>query len=645
LRTIKYIIIFLFLPVLIQNISAQDTTKAKTKPKTDTTYKPARFLLSEYKFSYINQTNPDTTTRRRFLWHPLKNLEDVFNYLPGYYLNYMDVGQLNPVSFNQMGNNAVLRRGRLLNDLYDGSVDYNLFSRNEISEIELTGGFGNFIYNFSNAVNVIDRQIYQNRPYTEISFFQDRYENLYFDGNYHQNYFRNFNFNVGITKHSYDGKYPNSNFDKWLGRFNFNFAANNNLSFFLYSNYAKIQKGLNGGVDPDTVNIGSREDMFNVSKAIVRNTDAYDKKERFDIDGGAAFLIGKYSFSKVQLFVSNSFREFRDEENRPNPNGTFIQANRHWINYGLKLHQVFNFKIAKKFDIISRSEGEYNDVRINEGTIVKLGPTFSDTNYIYNSKYSKINYFSDLLVGYKGVSLEGYVKGRIDNSFEYITYTSGIKAAYTYNIDSLKSIGAYAHFSAYNNYAAGGVNFKFNNIYLSTDFYNYKSNRDYATILQGNSQDDEDNINGMNVMARLRVYKIDLALNYSVNFTLLSDFFPKHFGTADLSFHDVAFKNKFEYKIGITSRGWTKHKAKVYSAWFNALFEIYGSSSPPVVSIPSNATLDFYIIGKIGRATFGLTFENILDRLVYNTGVYPFMDRGGLFNTISRFNITWNFFD
>jgi hypothetical protein len=59
--------------------------------------------------------------------------------------------------------------------------------------------------------------------------------------------------------------------------------------------------------------------------------------------------------------------------------------------------------------------------------------------------------------------------------------------------------------------------------------------------------------------------------------------------------------------------------------------------------IPANATLDFFIMGKIGRATFGLTLENILDRVIYNTGVYPNIERGGLANVISRFNITWNF--
>jgi len=49
------------------------------------------------------------------------------------------------------------------------------------------------------------------------------------------------------------------------------------------------------------------------------------------------------------------------------------------------------------------------------------------------------------------------------------------------------------------------------------------------------------------------------------------------------------------------------------------------------------------IIGKISKATFGLTFENLLNRLYLTTGVYPYQNRGGLFNVISRFNVTWYF--
>ena len=65
--------------------------------------------------------------------------------------------------------------------------------------------------------------------------------------------------------------------------------------------------------------------MFNPALAVVKNSDAYEIKERFDIDGGAIYKKG-ISYTKLQLYVSNSFRKYRDEENRPNPNGIRITS-------------------------------------------------------------------------------------------------------------------------------------------------------------------------------------------------------------------------------------------------------------------------------------------------------------------------------
>src|SRR4030095_500579 len=331
---------------------SQDTSKSvdtlKITKKADTTT-VQKFIFSDNKYQYLNQIKPDTITRKRFLWYPVKNFDEIFDYLPGYNLRYMEVGQINQLTFQQLDNHntAVLRNGRPINDLIDGSIDLNLLSRNEVSDIELTNGFGNSIYNYSNVINVVDRQHFQKRPFTELAFWLDRYSNEFLDTYFSKNFFDWFNFNLGLTKHSSDGKYKNSDFDKWLGRFHFNFAPSKKFNLFLYSYYSRIQRGLNEGIDPDTVDVENKEEMFNAVTAIVRNSDAYEIKERCDIDAGAMLLAGKSSFTKLQMYVSNSFRKYRDEENRPNPNGFTIKDNLHWLNYGGKLQQIFNFRIAK----------------------------------------------------------------------------------------------------------------------------------------------------------------------------------------------------------------------------------------------------------------------------------------------------------
>src|SRR4030095_5968834 len=580
-------------------------------------------FMSDSKYKYLNQMTPDTITRKRLLWYPVKTFDEMFNYLPGYYLKYMDVGQINQLNYEQRSDLiGVLRHGRPINDLIDGTNDLNLLSRNEVSEIELSDGYENTLYNTFNTVNIIDRQMFQFRPYTELSFYQDRYENLYLDANYHQNFFRNLNFNMGITKHSYDVHYVNSDFDKWLGRFNFNFAASNKLNFFLYSNYAKIQRGLNEGINPDTVDITDKSVMFDRAKAIVRNSDAYEIKERFDVDLGGVLLAGQNSFTKLQLFVSNSMRKYRDEENRPNPNGLYIKDDNHWINYGLKLQQIFNFKINKTIDIISRSEGEYDyqlrDISRNYFLI-----------YPYSEKKSVYYLLENVDASYKKANLSGYVRWHAEDNFEKVYYMWGVKAGYSLNIDSANKFVFVAKYDNYNYSFSASLRFVSSFINLFSEYYMNSSLKH----------------KGLNNSLFVRLWKIDLTGVYSYNVTRTEEvnLIPLHYGNVELAVHDVAFKNKLEYKIGFASRFWSEYRAQRFNGRLNIFRNAFVDSN--YFNIPSAATLDFYIIGKIGKATFGLTLENIAYRLIYNTGIYPFMDRGGLFNVISRFNITWNFFD
>lgn len=617
------------------NTTIADTIRNVVRAKDDTaSYKAFKFILSDHKYLYMNPSNPDTVTRKRFLWYNTKVTEGIFNYLPGYYLNYMDVGQLNPVSYNQIDAEltGVLRNGRPINDKMDGTIDFNLFSRNELDEIEVTGGLRNSLYGYFNTVNILQRQLFVNRAYTEISFFQDRYENLYFDGNFHQNLLRNLNFNFGLTKHSYDGKYTNSDFDKWLGRFNLNFAASEKLNFFAYVNYANIKKGINEGINSDSVNISDKEIIFDPVEAEVRNSDSYEKKERFDVDAGAVLLAGKSSFTKLQFFVSNSFREYRDEENRVNPNGKFIQDNYHWINYGAKLQQIFNFRVSKRLEIVSRSELELDHTRKNYNKAGNFITLITGNSPSYSTLYYLLQ---DITVKDNNFFLTAYLQtgGR---SFSSVSINSGLRGGFEHYLDSAQKITASAFINANGKSHGGGLKYISPALSISSDYYRFK----YSNV------DGMEYLSSLNNSLSFRLWKLDFTGLYTFNITRneVYKIAPKHFGNLELSFHDMGFKNKLEYKIGFSSRMWTEYKSGIFDGR-NQFFSESESGVLTLYNIPANATLDFFIMAKIGRATFGLTVENILDRVIYNTGVYPYMDRGGFVNAISRFNITWNFTD
>jgi hypothetical protein len=637
----------------VKVIVPKDTTKL-SKIKKDT-LPPLNFFVTKSRYQYINQLEPDTITRSRFLWYPLKSIEEVFNFLPGYFLKYMDVGQRQNLNYDGLNgfNTGVFRFGRPINDLIDGSFDLNILSRNEIDEIELTNGFGDFLYDYSNGINIVQRQLARSKPYSEISFWQDRYNNLSLDANFHQNFFRKLNFNFGVMKHSYDGEYTNSDFDKWLGRFNFNFAFSNKVNAFLYANYSRIQRGLNGGINPDTIDINNSSVVFDPS-VLVRNSDAYEIRERFDIDLGIAAITSKDSASyiKFQLFESNAYRKYADEENRPNSNGIYLIDKSHWINYGGKIQNVYNFNLNRQAKLQSKTEGEF-DLDIIHSTFGNL------------TQSARIFLLQDFGLKYRSLNLNAFIKG-----FAYEYYSSkfefnyGVNAKYFLINDSLKSISINALYQktiklpTYLEYFTNsifsraeqeeikaGVEAKNKLGRISLSLYNDKTNypNNIFNILN------QSKTTGITSSVFLRLFNFDIEGSYQ---QLLSSTqsgqtgfvdvqHPKYSGNLSLSFHDMAFNNKLEYKIGATSRLWSEYYADFYYGYTNSFSPALPNGE--TIKIPNNATLDVYIIAKINKAIFGLTLENILNRVIFTTGVYPFMNRGGLANVISRFNITWFF--
>jgi hypothetical protein len=645
----------------------QDTSKVKIK--NDTTAQQ-EILISESKFLYLNMYEPDTITRNRILWFPLKSTEDIFNYLPGYYLNFMDVGQINRLNYDQLDQHysGVFRNSRPINDLLDGSIDFNLFSKNEIAEIEQTDGFGNFLYNYDNGINIISKQVFQFRPYSEISYLQDRFNNLYFDGNFHQNFFKHFNFNFGITKHSYDGNYLNSSFDKWLGRFNINYFPKESFNVSLNGNYAKINRGLNEGIDPSQIPDLSKQTLFENAIDLVRKPDASESKERFDIDLTFLKTYGKKknSFSKLQFFTSNSFRKYGATGFLNDSTSFLIRDNSHWIDYGVKLHQTLNFKLINGLDFISKTEFEYdkdyiytslNPLNNSERTYFLEDAGF-DTKYISLTAYAKayrFAYYQNKF--FYDFGLKPTVKVFADTNFKadlYGQYTNSNRLP-TYQEEFLKQLPTNAYSGPgneknqfirtglYLNYKGNELTFEY---YHNTikDYLEYSINPDLFII----NALGQYSTYGFNSKLNLSIYHFDLHFNLSNNNGQNggSGFYPKWNGNAMLAYHNIFFKKNLEVEVGLNSRFWDNYTANYYNGLYNDFTDRLKDTVLSLYSdlkIKRDVTLDFFVIGKIDKAVFGLTFENILNRPLMTTAIYPYQQRGGLFNVMSRFNITWYF--
>ncbi|MCX7877458.1 MAG: hypothetical protein N2510_02330 [Ignavibacteria bacterium] len=580
-----YCIIFSF--ILLKSFYAQNIQDSLKKNVTDSSV----FLIQDNMLKYHNPLSPDTVSRKRILWYPIKTFEDLLTYLPGYYLRFLDVGQMNFFYFNQLSGVTFFKHGRPFTD------DPNFLSRSEVEQIETDEGFAANLYGYPAVINIIDRQMFRNRPYTEINFYQDRYENLFLDASYHQNILKNLNINFGITKHSYEGHYVNSRFDKWLGRLNFNYSPFRNINFFSYFNYGGIERGLNGGINGSLVDVSDKDVMFNRTRAVVNNPTANEIKERFDADAGTVIKWSRKHLSRLQLFGYKINSSYEDSS---------ISAE--WVSYvtGVRLVHIYSSLINGKINLISRSEAGFDGEKSVYGDTSARSKSFGITEYL-------------------GISLKGHsiqlCFGSYGNGFNNLRHYAGFRLGTELNIGRNEKLSLDGFYKTSQKYYRAKLKLEGKPGNLGAEFYQLRSGDHQAK--------------GLNFSAELYLFKFRFISNYTLILKLLHQgLMPKQFGTVNLAYSDSGFRNKFEYRIGFQSRFWSGYTQYLRD-----------SLSVAELNVPSNFTLDFYVKARVGRVYFGLVSENILNRLIYNSAFYPFTGRGGLFNFISRFDITWNFLD
>jgi hypothetical protein len=196
----------------------------------------------------------------------------------------------------------------------------------------------------------------------------------------------------------------------------------------------------------------------------------------------------------------------------------------------------------------------------------------------------------------------------------------------------------------------GGIKINSGSFYLKLEYVTGKiKNPFYQIIYPIQFPHYDENKQVFNTELALRIFNFDFNAKYMYYKHTINVFDPnpEHNANIELSYHNVFFKNKLEIKIGVVSRLWSAGNTITYSGYFNEFSNrmsgIIENSPFANFTINKNATLDFFIIGKIDKAIFGLTLENLFNRPSANTLMYPVQKRGGVFNVISRFNITWYF--
>lgn len=318
----------------------QSDSLAQQTADTTVTHRPLRLLGSIDRS--LDSTN--TTGPRQFLWQDYITTPSILSTLPQSFLRDMgSPGQPDELTLNGLGPQdvAILIDGRPFNDPIFGVTNINFIPSEYIDRIEYRTGPDAAAYALNGAggvINIVTKVYDTQRPYSKIRYIQGSFDHSYSDGILTQNVARNWNVMLGFQHQNTAGRFLNSDVDAWNTREKIRWALADDITVDLSHMYNKSQFGLNGGVDlaktPPSLEYDERQ-------ATLMNTDLYEKQTRHDVAVtiGGRFLPDTTDCTVMNAYYTTLLREYRDEENRQNPNGIFLQANHRTARYGFSLNQ------------------------------------------------------------------------------------------------------------------------------------------------------------------------------------------------------------------------------------------------------------------------------------------------------------------
>jgi outer membrane cobalamin receptor len=603
---------------------------------------------------------PDSSfmmTKADIQWMDYCYLGGILQDFPGIYVrSQSSAGQYDQLNIrgSDWRSVAILMNGRPLNDPATGIYNPYHFSPEYADQVEAVTGVPAFLYGFNGTGGTIDlltKNSENYTPYTKMRYSESAYNYEYSDGTFRQNISRRTNFSFGFQHQGTDGRFPNSAHDAWNFRLGLHHRLSDAFTIIASEYHTSTRTNLNGGADPTSARTLR---AFDPLQSVERNTDSYEKTTRHDLD---LTLVGTLfpdttNLSTLTLYYSHNFREYRDEENRPFPNGVFIQSDHTTSWMGTRLTQNFRTDL-QRVDV-----GASMEIRQVEGS-----PNMGRRRNLLVSAWAKEDWLlSDNLTlsgftrfdhyrssGHLGLGGEATV--RLSDPLTAFAGFSLSRRLPTYQeefwTDSTVSrpgpIRAEKHF-----HLEAGTRLRIGNalsVHVAA-FHHRVVDAIRLTPFQGDfvfpgvtfSNTDWLETNGLEVRLRLRhgflylegngVYLAQKAAGYGEILDL-----PHLVASGGAYFWSSLFDNHLDLKAGFRGR----YSSPQLGEEFNPEMLVYVTSADQQVG--RCGTVDFVLIARLGDAYIHFIWENLTNAQCFSSPFFPVLDRA------IRFGLAWEFFD
>lgn len=596
----------------------------------------------------------DTTTS---LWNEYRSLNDILTLRLGIFiLDLGSVGQYSGLTSGGVDGRSValLHDGVPLNEPITGLFSGDWYQTEFFERIEVERGVRAFLYGFNatgGVINMQSRNYRAIRPRSRIRYSESIYEQTFFDGMFSQNLTRNLNVTAGVQRYAFDGRFRNSGYDAWNARVKTLFNVSDKFNIFFSELYTKNQIGLFGGIDESKTDPALRYDRI---QATIVNGDSYEKNTRHDLQLGAAALLFEdtTAVTNLTMYYSTQLREFRNEENRPNPDGIFIQDDHRTRWYGARAAQHIAFGLQTLMlggEIQSRQ--------------VRRSPRVGRRSHTASSVFGKLEVQPTEILRAAGYArLENYL-GHTTTSYganvafsltEVITLFGGHSRSVRFptfeelywHSPSVSGPLAELDPEQHRLFEVGGhVNITERFTLDLRYFHRVIRNAIVTERAMGDipfpnlrfAARDRVTINGVEINSSLHVGKF-LAEGMAHYLAFEEDGvaarrLPRWNAVGGVYFLSKLFDEALDLKIGIRGRV----IGSFDGVEFNPEAMMFIPNSGPALA--SAATMDGVLIAKIGTAYVHFIWQNVLDRQYIITSFYPMTDRA------LRFGLTWEFLD
>ncbi len=616
------------------------------QPKTKDTTVSISHDVNKIKYNRTYSKLSDTISVQDYIWNDKRTLSEILFERNGYIMNYMNESGRNTINYNGYADNNIgfFTDGIQQNDIFFGGYDIENISVNEIALIEEVSDVMSFLYGFNNrkkAINIITKNDFTPDIFTQFRYSQDRYGALHADAYFNIPFSKKFNIILGTANQGSDGRYRNTDFAIWRARTKLNYYHSSDLNFRLDFNYSKLQRGLNEGLVFSTDDTLSNEIL-----AEVINPDSYEKTTNLYLNFNiTSSLLKSDNLTQLNIYALNTLREYRDEENRETPNGTYIKNNFHYIRYGADVKQNLNVKIAKNISagLLLGGNGywdlyNYNPLNVIYTGINDVGDNLAANDFLHYSVYGRF----DMNLG------NFYASGGLRNDFfestPYLQY--GAEGGYNFIFNDKTGITLFGGFNS----TVDGFNYAklkypsiITNDYFSGDVRSYIESGvkfrlyDFRFRLKLYAQDYSGKFNFENgsLSAEYITERIEGKL-YIDKFDYPN--YPELFIKSDICYHNYFFDKHLNLKVGINIKYGTSYIPVLYSQ-----YKLEPFVNNDVLYDRNFFNLDAYIGARIGSANLTFTFANLFDAVNYTSALFPFNERGGFANALARFSMTWDF--